>query len=180
MIFDSIKLVEASEINEIAVVSGTAFPAAPLNGELFFRTDSPNVGLYLFYSGTWNKFVRTTDNIVSLLPELGLAGTYGTVSQVPVFEIDGKGRVLTVTNTAIQISEAQVAEGILLARVADNEQVTGDWEFTNGATVKGTGGNIPAINPDLLDIKDGDIRVVGSVISIYADGVWNQVFPALP
>lgn len=27
--------------------------------------------------------------------------------------------------------------------------------------------------------SNGDIQVVGSVISIFADGVWNQVFPAV-
>lgn len=34
-----------------------------------------------------------------------------------------------------------------------------------------------AINPTTP--KDGDVRVVGSVISIYASGAWRQVFPAV-
>lgn len=35
---------------------------------------------------------------------------------------------------------------------------------------------VPVINPTTP--KNGDIQVVGSVISIYANGAWRQVFPA--
>ena len=37
----------------------------------------------------------------------------------------------------------------------------------------------PAINPANGAEKTGDIKVVGSVISIYAAGAWQQVFPAV-
>ncbi len=37
--------------------------------------------------------------------------------------------------------------------------------------------SVAIINP--VTPKNGDIRVVGSVISIYADGAWRQVFPAV-
>lgn len=36
---------------------------------------------------------------------------------------------------------------------------------------------IPVLNP--VTPADGDIQVVGAVISIWANGVWNQVFPAV-
>lgn len=39
------------------------------------------------------------------------------------------------------------------------------------------GGSVPSVNPTTP--ADGDIKVVGSVISMYAGGVWNQVFPAV-
>lgn len=39
-------------------------------------------------------------------------------------------------------------------------------------------GTTPVINPSGTP-KDGDIRIVGSVISIYAAGSWRQVFPAI-
>lgn len=38
----------------------------------------------------------------------GSPGSFGTVSSVPVFSVNGKGLVTTVTNTAIQIPENQV------------------------------------------------------------------------
>ena len=40
------------------------------------------------------------------------------------------------------------------------------------------GGLVPVINPTGAP-KNGDIRVVGAVISIYAAGAWQQVFPAV-
>lgn len=49
-------------------------------------------------------------------------------------------------------------------------------EAISGA-IGGAGTTIPAINP--TSPKDGDIRVVGSVISIRAAGAWRQIFPAV-
>lgn len=40
------------------------------------------------------------------------------------------------------------------------------------------GGTFPAINPTGTP-KDGDMRVVGSVISMWANGAWRQIFPAV-
>ena len=47
-------------------------------------------------------------------------------------------------------------------------------------TSNGSGGaanwkRIPVVNPTTPN--DGDIQVVGGVISIYANSLWNQVFP---
>jgi hypothetical protein len=39
--------------------------------------------------------------------------------------------------------------------------------------------NWSVVNPTAGSEKDGDIKVVGSVISIYAAGSWNKVFPAI-
>lgn len=38
--------------------------------------------------------------------------------------------------------------------------------------------SVPVVNPTGTP-SDGDIKVVGSVISIYAAGAWKQVFPAI-
>jgi hypothetical protein len=39
-------------------------------------------------------------------------------------------------------------------------------------------GTIPVVNPSGTAI-DGDMQVVGSVISMYAGGSWRQIFPAI-
>ena len=39
-------------------------------------------------------------------------------------------------------------------------------------------GTVPVINPSGTP-KDGDVKVVGSVISMWANGAWQQVFPAI-
>jgi hypothetical protein len=52
-----------------------------------------------------------------------------------------------------------------------------NWEQV--VTINGSEtGTIPIVNPSGTP-KDGDIKVVGSVISIYANGAWRQVFPAI-
>jgi hypothetical protein len=50
----------------------------------------------------------------------GSAGTYGSASRVPVFNTDTQGRVTSVTNTSIQISESQVTN-----LVSDLGNITG-------------------------------------------------------
>lgn len=39
-------------------------------------------------------------------------------------------------------------------------------------------GRIPVVNPSGAP-QDGDTKVVGSVISMWANGAWQQIFPAL-
>lgn len=41
------------------------------------------------------------------------------------------------------------------------------------------GGSFPVINPLPGVEKSGDIRVAGSIISIWASGAWRQIFPAV-
>ncbi len=41
------------------------------------------------------------------------------------------------------------------------------------------GGSVPVVNPTPGTEQDGDTLVVGSVISIWANGAWRQIFPAV-
>lgn len=50
------------------------------------------------------------------LPAVGTAGTYGSVSQVPVLTTDAKGRVTAVTNTAISIVSSAVTNFVATVR----------------------------------------------------------------
>lgn len=58
-----------------------------------------------------------------------------------------------------------------------------DWRnvvTTDGSgSIINRGGTVPAVNPGSGQEQDGDIRVVGSVISMWANGAWRQVFPAV-
>ncbi len=91
------------------------------------------------------------------------AGTYGTSSNVAVVGIDSKGRVVSATNTPIQldasaitsgtfangrisqtsvtqhqaalsITETQIVDGSILTRNAGNETISGSWSFVNPVT----------------------------------------------
>ena len=48
---------------------------------------------------------------------------------------------------------------------------------TGSITIRG--GDVPVVNPTPGQEQDGDILVVGTVISIWADGAWRQIFPAV-
>jgi hypothetical protein len=80
------------------------------------------------------------------------------------------GTVLPSDTTALQgqlwFNKASATDGTLYVRITSN--VSGglaNWR------------KIPTINPTTP--SDGDIQVVGSVISIWANGAWQQVFPAI-
>ena len=49
-------------------------------------------------------------NIVLDLEDKGTAGTYGSASEVPVFETDDKGQVIGVTATTINITSSEVSD----------------------------------------------------------------------
>jgi hypothetical protein len=61
MLFDGIKLVEGSEFQNLVVDAGTSFPASPNPGEMFYRTDAPNIGLYVYDGSTWNRQANLDD-----------------------------------------------------------------------------------------------------------------------
>jgi len=79
-------------------------------------------------------------------------------------------------------SKTSSTTGILYVRTTSNgsggilnwrEVVTADAD--GNITIRG--GTGPAVNPTDPP-EDGDIQVVGSVISIWANSAWQQVFPA--
>jgi len=40
-------------------------------------------------------------------------------------------------------------------------------------------GTIPVTNPSTGTEKDGDTQISGSIISLWADGAWRQIYPAI-
>jgi hypothetical protein len=92
MLFDGIKLIEGSEVQNLVVDSGTSFPANPDQGELFFRTDALNIGLYVYDGAGWKRQINTNDTIVNLLPDIISPGSFKSVT------VDAKGRVTAGTN----------------------------------------------------------------------------------
>lgn len=58
----------------------------------------------------------------------------------------------------------------------DNTNIDGDLVVSG--TVYSRGGRTPVVNPTGIPL-DGDIRIEGETIYIYASGNWRQVFPAI-
>ena len=50
---------------------------------------------------------------------------------------------------------------------------------SSAGVIDNRGGTIPAVNPTSGLEEDGDMRIVGSVISVWANGAWRQIFPAV-
>lgn len=71
MLFDGIKLVEGSEINNLVVQTGTSWPTSPSEGELFYMKEGgvATEGLYVYDGAQWlmtnNEF--TNGDIISAL-----------------------------------------------------------------------------------------------------------------
>jgi hypothetical protein len=113
------------------------------------------------------------------------SGTYGSTSQIPVLTVDAKGRVSNVVNTnisiaasqvssgtfadsqisqssvtqfqsALSLQETQIQNGSVLARVADNEVITGTWSFNNPVT-----GVLPTQSGHLATKKYVDDSITG-------------------
>jgi hypothetical protein len=56
-----------------------------------------------------------------------------------------------------------------------NKLITAD----SSGNIPNRGGTTPSINPTAGLEEDGDMQVIGSVISIWANGAWRQTFPAV-
>jgi hypothetical protein len=113
MLFDGIKLVEGSEVQNLVVDSGSSFPASPNEGELFYRNDGGNESLYVYDGASWVKMINSGDSFSALLPDIGTPGTYKSVT------VNAKGLVTAGSNpttlTAYGITDAQPLDADLTA-----------------------------------------------------------------
>lgn len=116
MILDGLTLTEGSTAQNLTVATGTSFPSIPNLGELFFNTTPATKGLYTYDGTIWDKVVFTSINLDTLLPSVGTAGTYKSVTT------DSKGRVTAGTNpttlAGFGIVDAQALDADLTAIAA--------------------------------------------------------------
>jgi len=127
------------------------------DGTLCVRTSSATSGGDI----NWKKIVTadyTTGNVV-ITGSISVAGLTGGVAGEVLYQ--------SATNTT-----AFTAVGVAGQVLTSNGTAAPTWQ-TVALPV-----NTPTINPSGTP-KDGDIKVVGSVISIYAASAWQQVFPAV-
>jgi hypothetical protein len=149
MRIDSAKLFEGAKFTNLTVDSGASFPLAPDLGELFLNTTDSK--LYYYNGSAW------------VTPNGGL-GTQIHFGEDPP---DEPTEFPLWWNT-------QYAALLLWYQDVDS----GQWiETIGGNVVTSTIGDSVEVNP--VSPSEGDIRVVGTVISIYADNAWRQIFPAI-
>lgn len=81
--------------------------------------------------------ITTSGTITLALATSGVsANTYGSATQVPVFAVNSKGIITSVTNTAIQITESQVTN--LVTDLASKQTTT----LTSAHILVGNGSNV--------------------------------------
>lgn len=149
MLFDGIKLVEGSEVQNLVVDSGTSFPGLSSEGELFYRTDGGNESLYVYNGTDWVKLINSEDSFTSLLPDVVTAGTYKSVT------VNAKGTVTGGTNPT-------TLAGYSIADAYTKSE--SDTLFTNANTgvTAGSYGSGSAIPTFTVDLK-GRLTAAGSV-----------------
>lgn len=152
MLFDGIKLVEGSEFLNLVVDSGSSFPLIPSEGELFYRNDGSNEGLYIYNGSSWIRQVSSGDSFDSLLPDVGTPGTYRSVT------VSEKGIVTAGTNpttlAGYGITDAQPLDADLTAIAA--------LSGTSGFLTK-TASNTWALNTSSFLTSNQNITVSGDV-----------------
>jgi len=93
MKIDGIDLTEGSEIDNLTVERGTSYPSLPDIGQMFFRTDAPNVGLKIFNGQIWlslddnstgNSAFFENDQVINANYVIGAGRNAGSIGPITI------------------------------------------------------------------------------------------------
>lgn len=183
MLFDGIKLAAGSEFQNLVVDSGSAFPADPDSGELFYRNDGANEAMYIYNGSAWMRQTQEGDSLASTLPDVGTPGTYSVVT------VDSKGFVTggssPTTLAGYGISDGQPldadltaigaisANAGLLRKTASNtwtldtaSYITGNQAITVTGDVSGSGSTSLTLNLSATGVAAGNYGTQTSVSTL--------------
>ncbi len=191
MRIDGLQLREGSYITNMSIAAGSAFPNSPNTGELFYRTDSENVGLHVYDSSntSWNKCFTSGDVALSL-PANTTPGTYKSVT------VNNQGIVSAGTNpttlAGYGIVDAQALDadltaiaalagtsGLLKKTAADTWTLDTNTYLTSNQTITLTGGvtgsGTTSINATVVTNANltGVVTSVGNATSIANGAISN-------
>lgn len=137
--------------------------------------DSTNkVGFQLIGRNAIDYGTAVAQNTVQMVSNFS-----GTVAPVPGKALQGQLWFNATSASGGELYVRKTSSTVGQPNQATDLQV--NWQKV--VTVAGNQtGTTPTTNPTAGTEKDGDIQVITSpstVISIYANGVWNQIFPAV-
>jgi Chaperone of endosialidase len=129
MLIDGISLAPGSHVTNLVVATGSSFPASPDEGELFYRNDGANEGLYAYNGSGWEA-VSSGGSSVTLTGDVTGTGTgsfsatlatvnsntgsFGSSTSIPTFTVNGKG-LITAASGNLVIAPAGTLTGTSLA-----------------------------------------------------------------
>lgn len=131
MLIDGLTMLEGSSAQNLTVAKGTSFPSLPTEGELFYRTDGVNEGLYVYNGESW---VQSGGNAFDPSGNQTITGTWAFSNAVAVGTptaanhavtksyadslasgVDPKDSVRAATTANITLSGTQTIDGVALA-----------------------------------------------------------------
>ncbi len=133
MLFDGIKMVEGTDAKHFALQNVTELYQDATDGEMVFLVseDIRTSGAYIFYSGSWYKFVDSsnkenakivlkgeatgegTNEIHVFIADTGVAGgSYGNNTNIPTLLISDDGRITSASNHPVMVDASAVVSGL--------------------------------------------------------------------
>ena len=154
--------------------SGTGFfpsDATALQGQLWFNKTSSTAGkLYVRVSSSGTGGMLNWQQVITL-DSTGSSTIDGTLTVTGLSSLDGG---LNVTGDSLLTGKLTVTGD---THLEGDLTVDGAITAEGGLHVPVTFTAFPLVPPQVA--QNGDMLVVGSVVSIYAGGAWQQVFPAI-
>src|SRR5574343_54801 len=131
MLIDGLTLLEGSSAQNLTVAKGTSFPSLPTEGELFYRTDGVNEGLYVYTGEAWtqaggNAFDASANQTITGTwsfsnpvavgtPTAGNHAVTKDYADAVASGVDPKDSVRAATTANITLSGTQTIDGVSLA-----------------------------------------------------------------
>lgn len=158
MLYDGIRLLQGTDLENLLVPRGTSFPLTPTAGELFFRTDQTQ--LYVYSGATWVQSGGEIDFSGLNVKAAARAATTGAITLSGAQTIDGVAvvagdRVLVKNQGTPSQNGVYVVAAGAWTRTTDfdgspaNEVKAGDFVFVTEGSVNGDTGWVLTTNGEI-------------------------------
>ena len=132
----------------LVIPSGASLPATGFtDGRLFWKSDTDT--LYAADGAAWQAIAKK-NGILSL--SAGLALTNSGTTQTPKLDVGVDNTTIEINGASAgaggslrvkAIAESLITDGSILARLASNETITGNWEFNGNLIIPTIAGSTP-------------------------------------
>ncbi len=147
MRIDGLTLSEGSTIKNLSVDTGTVFPSLPNSGEMFYRTDGGNLGLYVYNGSSWAGIAAGVAvgsvTSVSVTTANGVSGSVVNATTTPAISIALGAITPSSINTA-----GSVTASSFIGSGASLTGITSAAALTTPRTISTTGDGVMSVSFD--------------------------------